>query len=172
MSRHTARIHALNLVFQFPFHAEWDHDMLEKATNQYLLDLPDLDEHIKNTSPGKDDRAFIVEEAIGTFDNLEQIDIQIGERLVDWELNRIARIDLALLRLASYEILYVPYISTATAINEAVELAKVYGTEESPGFINGVLGKVASTKDKQDKQDKQDNEDKQNVRDSQVQQLC
>ena len=143
MSRHTARIHVMNLVFQFPFHPDWDQTALTNATVNYLTDLPDLEGIIRNLTPDDGDRAFIEAEAYGTFAHLPQIDALIDGRLKDWGLDRIAKIDLALLRLAVYEIRYAEDITPGTAINEAVELAKVYGTDDSPSFINGVLGQVA-----------------------------
>jgi len=142
MSRHTARIHALNLVFQIPFHPEWDQTLFSSAKTQYLTDLPDLQGLVRGLSPDEEDRVFIEQETSGTFTHLSQIDAFIEERLKDWELGRIAKIDLALLRLATYEIRFSEDITPATAINEAVELAKVYGTDESPAFINGILGQV------------------------------
>jgi len=142
MSRHTARIHALNLIFQLPFHPEWDQALFAKAKTRYLTDLPDLQGLIRGLSPNEEDRTFIEDEAFGTFTHLSQIDTLIEERLKDWELGRIAKIDLALLRLATYEIRFSADITAATAINEAVELAKIYGTDESPSFINGILGQV------------------------------
>jgi len=117
--------------------------MFVGARNQYLNDLPDLQGFIRGLHPDKEDQAFIEEETSGTFVNLVQIDALINERLKAWELERIAKIDLALLRLAIYEIRFSSDITSATAINEAVELAKVYGTDESPAFVNGILGQVA-----------------------------
>ena len=143
MSRHTARIHAFNLVFQFPFHQEWEPVLLQEAVARYLLDLPDSEGLLQGINPNEEEQSFIKEEATGTFAALSQIDTLIETRLKNWELNRIAKIDLAILRLAIYEMRFVPGITPATAINEAVELAKTYGTDESPAFINGVLGKVA-----------------------------
>jgi len=69
----------------------------------------------------------------------DEIDKIISESLKDWSINRIAKTDLAILRLAFYEIIYVglPY---KVCINEAVELAKIYSPDKSPSFINGVLG--------------------------------
>ena len=133
----------LNLVFQIPFHTEWDQEAFSAAVIRYLADLSDLKELLAGTLLNEDDRKFIEEETAGTFANLCQIDVLIEERLKDWELGRIARVDLALLRLAVYEIWFSSDISTATAINEAVELAKLYGTDESPAFVNGVLGQAA-----------------------------
>jgi len=144
MSRHTARIHASNLIFQFPFHPEWDREELTGVAERYITDLPDLQGIIRGLKPSKDDKIFFEQEVFGTFENLQQIDDLISAKLKDWELSRIAKIDLALLRLAVYEIRFASDITSATAINEAVELAKVYGTDDSPAFINGVLGQVVA----------------------------
>lgn len=143
MSRHTARIHAFNLIFQLPFHPEWDRDLLGEATTQYITTLPDLEGFVRGLSPDEEDRSFIESETFGTFAHLSQIDDQIERRLKDWELARITKTDLALLRLAMYEMYFSSDISPATAINEAVELAKIYGTDDSPAFINGLLGQAA-----------------------------
>ena len=143
MSRHAARVHSLNLVFQFPFHPEWDPDQLQETVNRYLSDLSDLDGLVWGLSPNKAERSFIMEETHNTFVNLPQIDDLITKHLKNWDFDRIAKIDLAVLRLAIYEICWPSGINPATAINEAIELAKKYGTDDSPVFINGVLGQVA-----------------------------
>ena len=143
MSRHTARIHAMNLVFQLPFHPERSGDELCSAVEQYIADLPDLQEHLRGLTPDDEERGFISGQALGVFGRLAEIDGLIEERLRDWDFGRIAKIDLSLLRLAVFEMRYSDDVSTATAINEAVELAKLYGTEESPAFINGILGQIA-----------------------------
>ena len=151
MSRHTARIHAFNLIFQFPFHIEWDMFSLKEAVSQHIKTLPDLEGFVRGLYPDKEDHTFIADEVFGTFSHLSQIDNQIEGLLKDWELNRIAKVDLALLRLAMFEMQFSADISPATAINEAVELAKVYGTDDSPSFINGLLGQA--TKDAKEAND-------------------
>ena len=82
------------------------------------------------------------EEAQGVFAHLAEIDALIDERLKDWDFGRLAKADLAILRLALYEIRFAPDISAATAIDQAVELAKIYGADEAPAFINGLLGRA------------------------------
>lgn len=73
----------------------------------------------------------------------EQIDAEIEAHASGWALNRIAKVDLSILRIAVYELLYEPGIPVGATVNEAVELAKVFGGDKSPGFINGVLGAIA-----------------------------
>ena len=74
---------------------------------------------------------------------LEEIDKIINESSKGWKTTRMGKVDLTLIRLAVYEIKYEEDIPTGVAINEAVELAKKYGTDDSPAFINGVLAKIA-----------------------------
>ena len=77
----------------------------------------------------------------------EEIDKAISEFSINWKLERMARTDLAILREAASEIMYIDDIPCAVTINEAVELAKIYGTEKAPKFINAVLGKIAEIQD-------------------------
>lgn len=72
----------------------------------------------------------------------EKIDEEISQSAPKWPIKKINRIDLAILRLAIYELKYEPKIPVKVAINEAVELAKEFGAENSPSFINGVLGDI------------------------------
>ena len=73
---------------------------------------------------------------------MDEIDKIILSKLKNWSISRIAKIDLAILRLAIYEIKYVDSIPEKVSINEAVELAKMYGNNDSKSFVNGVLAKV------------------------------
>ena len=74
---------------------------------------------------------------------VEEIDRKLDEVTEGWSVKRMGKVDLAVLRLAVYELLYDEDIPTGVAINEAVELCKKYGGEESPAFVNGVLAKLA-----------------------------
>ncbi|MGN0348750.1 MAG: transcription antitermination factor NusB, partial [Roseburia sp.] len=75
--------------------------------------------------------------------HIEEIDAQINEVATGWKTSRMGKADLTLLRLAVYEMKYEEDTPVKVAINEAVELAKKYGAENSPSFINGVLAKLA-----------------------------
>ena len=77
-------------------------------------------------------------------DNKEYIDYLINKHANNWTINRMAKVDLAILRLAICEMLYIEEVPTKVAINEAVELSKLYCDNKSPKFINGVLGSIAS----------------------------
>lgn len=78
-------------------------------------------------------------------DHQTQIDQLIVKCAPEWPLTQINRVDLSILRLAVYELKFTPQTPPKVVIDEAVELAKTYGSEASPGFINGVLGCVLKT---------------------------
>lgn len=82
----------------------------------------------------------------------EELDARINAVSVGWKTNRMNRTDLAILRLAVYEILFDDDIPDKVAINEAVELAKQYGEDESYSFINGVLGQITADKSREQEQ--------------------
>ncbi len=76
-----------------------------------------------------------------TYEHCEEIDKIIEENSVGWRVARLPKVTLAIMRLALCEILYVPSVPTGVSINEAVELAKKFATQEDASFINGILGK-------------------------------
>lgn len=79
----------------------------------------------------------------GVHAHMEQIDGEIESHAKDWSLTRITKVDLSILRIAVYELLFEHSIPVGATVNEAVELAKEFGGDKSAGFINGVLGAVA-----------------------------
>jgi len=81
----------------------------------------------------------------GVMDHLEAVDKAIITHLKDWDFERLGAIERATLRLAAYEILF-SELDSAVIINEAVEITKAFGTEQSPKFINGVLDAIAKDK--------------------------
>ena len=89
------------------------------------------------------DADYIREKYEKIADKLPEIDEAINKETTGWNTGRIAKVDLAIIRLAVYEIRYDDSVPTGVAINEAVELAKKYGQDGSPAFINGVLAKFA-----------------------------
>ena len=87
-------------------------------------------------------RPFAVELVEGTTSHLKVIDELLQNTSKNWKLHRMPVVDLSILRCATYEILYLSDIDPATSINEAVEIAKIYSTPDSPKFINGVLDNI------------------------------
>ena len=78
----------------------------------------------------------------GTVAHLESIDTLLQDTSKNWKLHRMPIVDLSILRCATYEMLYLTDVDSATTINEAVEIAKSYSTPDSPKFINGVLDNI------------------------------
>lgn len=88
------------------------------------------------------DKTYIFEKVEKISEKLEKIDAKINEVSEGWKTGRMGKVDLTLIRLAVYEMLYEEDVPAKVAINEAVELAKQYGTDNSPSFVNGVLAKL------------------------------
>jgi len=137
LNRSASRRHSFCVIFQLPFHQD------EKNQAENLAWLKTLYyDYLEEPPQGRDDE-YIDRVIWGTFEKQAQLDGVIEKFLKDWTLDRINRIDLALMRLAIYEMLNEGDVPLGVAVNEAVELAKTYGTDDSPAFINGVLGNVA-----------------------------
>lgn len=127
MARSSAREAAMQLIFEHIFGGDGDENTLGAM--------------IEYTPNAKDD-AYIAQVTQGVYDKQEDIDAQISDFLQGWTIERLARVDLSILRLAVYELLYCENIPAAVAINEAVELARKFSTPEAGSFINGVLGNL------------------------------
>ena len=80
----------------------------------------------------------------GVISHRPAIDQRLKQAATNWSVERMAAVDLSILRLAAYELLYQPDIPVRVTLNEAIEIAKRYGTKESPSFINGLLDKIAA----------------------------
>lgn len=107
-------------------------------------------EHIENVmhkrlQPARDTADVLIPMVVGTVQNRELIDERIAALSEDWPLDRQPAPDRNVLRLAAYELLFSPDVPTGVIINEAVTIAKRYGTEESGRFVNGVLAALAAT---------------------------
>ena len=137
MTRREARRHAFQLIFLLPF-SGGEVEELAKVKAAYYEFLSEEESRPKGRGAEYIDRAFW-----GVFERLGEIDQVIENFLRDWTSDRIHKVDLALMRLAIYEMLCEKDVPPGAAVNEAVELAKEYGADESPAFINGVLGNVA-----------------------------
>lgn len=113
--------------------------IFEKIFNEEL----DINEIVNNAVEARliEENTFAFSLAQLTYENISEIDSIINENAVGWKVGRLPKVSLAILRLALCEILYVPSIPNGVSINEAVELAKKFATQEDASFINGILGK-------------------------------
>jgi len=91
--------------------------------------------------------------AAGVSTNIEEIDETIIRHAANWRLDRMATIDRNIMRLAVFELLYVPDTPPKVAINEAIEMAKKYGDKDSGKFVNGILDKINKTEDRKHESD-------------------
>lgn len=131
MTRSRQREHAFLMLFRTEFH---DLEDLKFQDELYM-------EEIENLTETESD--FITSTVKNTREKLNEIDNMINENSTGWNISRIGKVELTILRLAVYEIKFDDSIPSGVAINEAVELAKKFGGEDSSSFINGVLSKFA-----------------------------
>jgi N utilization substance protein B len=128
--RHTARVIALQALFELDTVGHEPAECVSRIA--------------KEASAAKEITAFALELVNGVIENRERINEIIEETAPAWPLNQIAATDRNILRLAIYEIVIDNEVPMRAAINEAVELAKEYGGDNSPRFVNGVLGSVSA----------------------------
>ena len=131
MSRSELREHIFRMLFRVEFVNE------EEMKEQEALYFELLEE------VSEKDQAYISNKYNAILEKLEEIDNVLNELSTGWKTSRMNRVDLTVLRLATYEIKWDEDVPTSVAINEAVELAKKYSSDSGPAFINGVLAKVA-----------------------------
>ena len=114
----------------------------------YQLDVqgPDMLEHLgrffKEADPDDFVRNLASDWSKGTWENLEQCDKLITDSTIKWQFTRLSPVDKSILRLSVYQLKFCTDIPPKVVINEAIELAKKYSTDKSPGFVNGVLDAV------------------------------
>jgi len=125
MGRRESRENAFKILYQADIQKCKAEELLEKFYEE-------------NNLPEKD-KEYITEIALGVDKELAEIDELLSKSLKSWTLNRISKIDKAVLRLALYEIMYKEDVPDSIAIFEAVELVKRYNTESAGGFVNGTL---------------------------------
>ncbi len=130
MKRRKAREHALQLLFQL--------DMRKDKPSAFILK-----NYWAEYNPDDEIKAFAEEIVKGTLKHVAAIDKLIRRCAKNWSLDRMAVVDRNVLRMAVYEILYRLEIPTSVTINEAIEIAKKFGTDESGAFVNGILDRVA-----------------------------
>jgi N utilization substance protein B len=132
MSRSDARELVMQLLFQM------------EAQNDYGAHIKTA--FFNENAKDKKQEIYLEEMYALSSEHLQEADDLIESCSENWKTSRMCKVDLAILRLAVLEIMYMEDIPESVSINEAVEIAKKYGTEESGKFVNGVLGKVVKNK--------------------------
>lgn len=131
MTRRELREHAFRMLFHKEFH---DDSEMEEQFGLYKDVVAALND---------EDAKYVHDKVFGVLPLIETIDNDIAAISKDWDISRMSKVDLTIMRLAYFEMKYDEDIPEGVAINEAVELAKIYGGEDSSSFINGILGKLA-----------------------------
>ncbi len=131
MSRRLSREQAMKLLYQFQLRD----DNIEEQIELFLAETEKLENLEKD---------YFLDVVHGVTENLTEIDSLIKNHAKGWSLERMPKVDLAIMRLAVYELSFRKDIPWNVSINEAVELSKKYGGEQSKTFINGILGKVVA----------------------------
>ena len=134
MSRKKARDNAFKCVYE-----------LEFGKNENIDNI--LRNCYEENNVSQTEKEYVEKVVRGVKDKLEEIDSIILNNLKNWSIDRIAKIDLAILRVAIYEIKYMDDIPEKVSANEAVELAKTYGNNDSKSFVNGLIAKVIESKE-------------------------
>ncbi len=128
MNRKLTREELMKLLYEM--------DMNDEFTSERFQKYLDLLENLKI------DIVYFKNTSLNFIKNYKKIDKLINEYSSDWKINRIAKIDIAIMRLAITEMLYDENIPVSVSINEAIELCKKYSNEDSHKFINGILGNI------------------------------
>lgn len=131
MGRHELRVQVFKLLFQEEFHTFED---MPRQMRLFLEDNEEID--------SQKDADYIEARCRAVREKIPEIDRLIDENTVGWETARMGKVDLAVLRLAVYELRCDDEIPAGVAIDEAVEIAKEYGQENSGGFVNAILAKI------------------------------
>ena len=129
MSRAVSREEAFKLIFEYCMNGE-----ANELTLNEVLSVPQVEED------------YVKKVYYGVIEHIEELKQEIANVTKTFSLDRIFKVDLALLLLSLYEIKYMPEIPHAVSINEVLNLAKVYSTEKSSAYINGVLANFAGNK--------------------------
>lgn len=134
MNRHLSRVIIMQTLYEWDFRPEGDIDEIKQRNIDNYEEDADTD--------------FINETIKGVMDNAKESDELITKAAPEWPLEQISTVDKTILRIAVFEILHSKEVPPKVAINEAVELGKTFGSENSSKFINGVLGTIYRNSDK------------------------
>lgn len=131
-SRRTNRMATIQFLYQ------WEANKPEELLDSLRIFLEDQTE-------GRDYYAFAESLILGVIEHIDHLDKEIAQYSSNWKLERIAKVDLAILRLAVYELLHRSDIPPVVTINEAIDLGKTFSNTDSKRFINGILDQVKNT---------------------------
>ena len=132
--RHLARTCVMQTIFELEFNGGEPEKILDRVLNEFAPKLTEVD--------------FAKETLKGVLKHQKNIEEIISKHAPQWPIDKIARIDRSILEIGVYEILYSKEVPDVVSINEAIEIAKHYGDDNSPKFINGVLSSIMNKEKK------------------------
>ena len=142
MSRKTARVAAMQMIFERVSGGQGGEDTLNMVYQELRENgVPGMNA-VTREEPSDDDREYISRAFDGVMTHREEIDELISGTAKGWTLERMALVDLTIIRLAVWEILYDPSVPGNVSISEAMELTERYSDPDDKGFVNGVLGTI------------------------------
>jgi N utilization substance protein B len=149
-NRHLSRIVAFQTLYEWEFLMRNCSDAIGEGADVHKGIEPILERNYSEYAKSIDSRSFVDTLVLGIEENQDKIDAILTPAAPDWPIPQISLVDLVILRMGIYELLFNSEVPPKVAINEAVELAKAFGGENSSRFVNGVLGTVFRASDKYD----------------------
>lgn len=140
MTRSSAREIAIHIVYELSFGTDRAEDVLERELNRARFQELGAESELYRDYPNEKQEQYIRDLVKGVFAHGAELDDYIARYAKGWSFARIPRMASAIMRTAMYEVLYMPDIPNAAAINEAIEIAKSYEPQEMVSFMNGILG--------------------------------
>ena len=145
MTRTVAREIAVHLIYEMGFDGKNAEEFLQEALTKETFASFAEDEPLYQEFPNEKQLNYIRELVRGTYDHGPELDDYISRYAIGWNFSRIPRVAVAIMRASMYEVLYMPDVPNAAAINSAVEIAKGFVDPEVVSFINGILGSFVRT---------------------------
>ena len=147
MSRTTARIAAMQMIFEKVSGGQGGEETLKMVYDELRENGLSQGQGIPESDPDQEDRQYISDTFQGVLEHLEEIDSLLAQTAKGWTLDRMSLVDLTVLRLAVYEILYNPDVPDNVAVSEALELTERYSDPDDKSFVNGILGTIVRGKE-------------------------
>jgi len=142
MKRRLAREMVVSSLYQMEMNEVKANDALEM-----IIEEIGLDDEVSNKSTDEQTNVFARSLLVGVIEKKAAIDDLLTTFLTGWQVDRLSRVDRQILRLACYEMVFIQDAPQKVVLNEAIELAKHFGTDESGKFVNGVLAKLLKSED-------------------------
>ena len=133
----SARLFAVQILFEMEINGKKINNILERLTNEYLIEISRLNK------TEKADKNHLIKILKGVTKNQKDIDLNINDNLIGWSLSRIDSVSRAILRSALYELRECNDIPVKVIINEYIEISKSFFEGDEPNFINGILDKIS-----------------------------